>query len=234
MSGRPPAVDHLLDRFIAASRSARDLVQKVSTLSSVNPNTPQPRLHPEQARRVVELAFLGLVSSWDEFLEQTFVRYLAGAKTSSKYAPRLRIGNTNGIHHAYHVITGKPDFDPSRSYSKFHDPRWVIDTAKIYFELGAPYATALHPSLAVLNHAIKLRNRVAHNSSKARADFKMSAREHLGLGTDAPLAQGYSVGDLLVAPASHIFGKQAGAKGWTYFRAYNARLRKLARNIVPT
>lgn len=88
MSGRPPAVDHLLDRFIAASRSARDLVQKVSTLSSLNPNTSQQRLHPEQARRVVELAFLGLVSWWDEFLEQTFARYLAGAKL----ARRMRHG----------------------------------------------------------------------------------------------------------------------------------------------
>jgi hypothetical protein len=145
----------------------------------------------------------------------------------------LRLGRASGILHAYHVISGDPDFDPSRTYSRFDDPKRVIASAKVYFQLGSPYTPILQANLELLQHAVKLRNRVVHNSSKAREDLKRVARKHLGLDDNTPLTQGYSVGDLLVPRADRIFGQRARDKGWTYFQAYNERLRSLARKIVP-
>ena len=233
MPGRPPQVDHVRESFLRASSSARDLVRAVGQVSAIRQNPNCPTLHPEQARRVVELAFLGLVSAWEEFLEQTFVRYLAGAKAASGFTPALRLGKASTIAHSYHLISGDPDFDPSRNYSKFGEPKWVIAIAKNYFALGAPYATCLQPHLDPLQHAIKLRNRVAHSSTKCREDFKKTARVHLGLQPNVGVGQGYGVGDLLLEPAQRIFGQEAVAKNWNYFQAYNARLRAISRRIVP-
>ena len=233
MAGRPPKVGHVRDAFLAASTSASDLVGAVSDLAAIHPNTAGPRLHPEQCRRVVELAFLGLMSAWEEFLEQSFVRYLAGAKADDESSPTLRLGKATDISHSYHLISGDPSYDPAKNYSKFGDPKWVIAIAKNYLALGAPYATKLHPNIQVLQAAVKLRNRVAHNSEKSREDFKKAAREHLGLAEGAALTQGYSVGDLLLAPAERLFGAQARDRSWTFFTAYNARMRKLAQEIAP-
>ena len=233
MAGRQPSVGHVRDAFLSRSQSAQDLVVAVSDLAAIHPNAAGPRLHPEHCRRVVELAFLGLVSAWEEFLEQCFVRYLAGARANNAYAPKLRLGKASNISHAYHLVSGDPDYDPTRNYSKFGEPKWVIAISKNYMELGAPFATKLQPNLQVLHEAARLRNRVAHNSGKSREDFKRTARVHLGLAENAPLTQGYGVGDLLRAPAQRLFGQQARDGGWTYFQAYVARLRRLANEIAP-
>lgn len=233
MAGRAPSVGHVRESLIRAGASAMELTRSVAALSSLNPNVAGPRLHPEHARRVVELAFLGLVSAWEEFLERSFVRYLSGAKSESGYAAPLRMGKASSIEHAYHLISGDPDYDPSKNYSRFSEPKWVISTARNYMEQGAPYATRLQPNLQILQEAIRLRNRVAHNSSKCREDFKRSARVHLGLAADAPMVQGYGVGDLLTSPARLLFGQQARDRNWSYFQAYVGRFGALAASICP-
>ena len=233
MPGRPPKVGHIRDAFLRSSQSARDLVNAVRDLSGIEVAAGPARLHPEHSRRVVELAFLGLIAAWEEFLEQSFVRYLAGATADNGYRAPLRLGQASSISHAYQLISGDPDFDPSRNYSKFGEARWVIATAKNYFDLGAPYAPILHQHAELLQHANKLRNRVAHNSAKSREDFKRSARVHLGLAPTVALTQGYGVGDLLLAPAARMFGQPVSDSGVSFFRAYVSRLRKIAKHICP-
>lgn len=233
MSGRPPKVDHVRESFLRDTESARDLIVAVRDISAIRRRDDGPKLHPEQARRVFELAFLGMISSWEEFLEQSFVRYLAGATFGNNSGPTLRVGKSSSIAHSYHLISGDPTFDPSRSYSRFSDPKWVIAMSKNYFELGAPYAPQLHANLDILQHAIKLRNRVAHNSTKSREDFKQSALQHLGRPNNSSLPQGYSVGDLLLTKADRLFGQEAKDKRWEFFLAYGNRLRRMARQICP-
>lgn len=232
MAGQP-AVAHVRDRFLIGTESAQALVLAVRDVAAVRQVPGQPRLHPEQARRVVELAFLGMISAWEEFLERSFVRYLAGATSDSGYQPRLRLSRANSIAHSYHLLSGDPDFDPTRNYAKFSDYRWVVAIAKVYFDHGAPYSQLLHANLDVLSHATKLRNRVAHGSTKTREDFKRSARVHLGLQDNAPLQQGYGVGDLLMQRAERLFGQEMRDQNLPYFMAYALRLRYLARQICP-
>lgn len=233
MPGRPPKVSHVRNAFLRDSVSARDLILAVRDISAIKRKDDGPRLHPEQARRVFELAFLGMIASWEEFLEQSFVRYLAGAQSDNGYGPTLRVGKSSGIAHSYHLISGDPNFDPSRNYSRFGDPKWVIAVSKNYFELGAPYAPQLQANLDILQHAVKLRNRVAHNSTKSREEFKQSALQHLGRPNNGSLPQGYGVGDLLLSKADRLFGQEARDKGWPYFVAYAIRLRRMARHICP-
>lgn len=232
--GRPPKVDHLRVEFFRNLDSYQGLVDSVMSLSGIKANASSARtLHPEYARRCIELAFLGLVSAWEEFLEQTFVRYLAGAKTDSGRNPSLRLGRAANIPHAYQVLSGNVDYDPAKHYSKFGEPKWVIASAKLYFSHdGAPYADPIQFRLDALQHAVRLRNRVAHNSTKTRSDFKASAQKYLGLNAQDSLRKGFGVGDLLVAPADRIFGN-GGNASINYFEAHRLLYRKLALVIVP-
>lgn len=233
MAGRPPKVGKIRDQFLASVTSAKNLVASARALSVVNPHVGQPRLHAEQARRVVGLAFLGLISNWEEFLEETFVRYMAGANSPSGYSPIYRLGKTANIAHAYHVISGDTGFDPKRNYSKFSEPRWVIDITRIYFDNGAPYSPRMQAYIEPLQHAVKIRNRVAHSSTKCREDFKKTAKIHLGLQPTARLKQGYSVGDLLVEKPKAVFNASLQARHQSYFEIYCGLYKYLAKQIVP-
>lgn len=232
MAGRPPKVDHIRDSFIGATESAGKLYTSVLAVSGINPAIQEPRLHSEHVRRVVELAFLGVVGSWEEFLERTLVRYIAGAKCDGGYQPKLRLGKAADITHAYHLVAGDPNFDPSKDFIGLSDPRKTVNIAKLFFEGGKPYANAIKTKQDRLIDAARLRHRVAHSSEKSREDFKKTARILLNLGEGGQLTRGYRVGDLLVAPADRHFGPSAADRKLTFFQAFMEMFCALARRIV--
>jgi len=86
--------------------------------------------------------------------------------------------------------------------------------------------------LEPLQAAIKIRNRVAHNSQKCREDFKKVAKVLLALQSTAKLTQGYSVGDLLKTKPIAMFSNKIKAKYPTYFEAYCGLFTYLAHYIV--
>ena len=233
MSGRPPKVDHLRKGFVQSVESARSLYYSVLEVGSINPAAAGPRLHTEHVRRVVELAFLGVVSSWEEFLEQTLVRYIAGAGCDNGYQSNLRLGKAADIAHAYHLISGDPKFDPGKGFIGLSNPSTTVDMARLFLENGRPYSSAIERKKELLIDAVRLRNRVAHSSTKSREDFKKTARRFLNLGANGPMTRGYRVGDLLVAHAERHFGPRAVDRELTFFEAYMRMFKKLAFKIVP-
>lgn len=233
MPGRPPKVDHLRVGFVGAIRSARGLYSSVQAVGAINPATQCPTLHTEHVRRVVELAFMGVIGSWEEFLEQTLVRYIAGAKCDGGYKPSLRLGKASSIQHAYHLITADPHFEPTSRFIALSHPSTTIDLAKLFLEGGRPYAVALQKKTDRLLDAVRLRNRIAHSSTKSREDFKLTARSFLNLGTHGKLTKGYRVGDLLTASAQRHFGLVAATQQKTYFEAFMMMFADLAEQIVP-
>jgi len=235
MAGRPPKVDHIREQFLSAIDSATKLYTQVQKVSTIRASPTHPRLHAEHVRRVVELAFMGIVASWEDFVEGTMVRYVAGAKTSSDYAPTLRLGAAKSLEHAYQLVTGDPDHDPAKHYVSWNDPVATCKLARVVFEAGRPYVGQLDNNNVsqLLKDATKLRNRVAHASVKCREDFKSVARRFKGLPNGAKLTQGYRVGDLLTEKAERHFGDRAKNKGSTFFEAYCDLYQKLAKKIVP-
>lgn len=230
---RPPKVDHVRDEFINAVDSAVKLYDQVQKVGTVHASTKCERLHAQHVRRVIELAFMGTVSSWEEFIEQTMVRYLAGAAPHSGSRPGLKIGAAKTIRHAYQVLTADPDHDPMKNYISWNNPTAVAKRATLYFDGGAPYATPLKRYEANLQDAVKLRNRVAHSSRKCREDFKLVARRFRNDGPNGRLPQGYRVGDLLLEKAVRHFGTTARNQGLTFFEAYCDLFKAAARDIVP-
>ena len=230
MAGRPPEVDHVKNAFLSEIKSAEELVKKINKLKGgINPGG-KDGLHPKYVRQVVELAFMGVVASWEEFLERALVRYLAGAKTKTGYAPTPKFGKAKNIEHSYQIISGNSKFDNEKDYLKVNDPKWVANIADFHFSAHGFSDVKLKGDL--LGHATSIRNRVAHSSEKCRADFKATAIHFLA-PVNGKLTNGYGPGDLLMSPVARHFGQQAIQAGKTHFDAYVDLYKNLATKVVP-
>jgi hypothetical protein len=189
--------------------------------------TNQGPLHPNQARRVVALSFLAVSAAWEEFVGAAFVRYLAGAKSMSGYAPALVMGPAPSLAHAYKLIAGASDFKLDRRYLTW-GPEETLDRARLFLKPGNAFEIAIKGASRQLKDAAIIRNRVAHASSKSRREFIEVARRFRGTPS---LSQGYSVGDLLLEkPRSplHTHPKPA-----TYLDAYLFMFHNLGEAIAP-
>ena len=82
----------------------------------------------------------------------------------------MRLGQASNISHAYQLVTGKHDYNPETDYGRFHEPKWVIEMARVFFDRGSPYAERLENNLAVLQYAVKLRNRVEDEAERFRLE----------------------------------------------------------------
>lgn len=230
MPGRPAEVDHVKYFFLAELKAAEDLVTKINTLKGgINPNGA-PGLHPKYVRQVVELAFMGVVASWEEFLERVLVRYVAGAKTKAGYAPTPKVGRANSINHAYQVLSANPRFDKDKDYLKVNDPKWVINVADFFF--SAHGFSDVKTKSQLLGYATSIRNRVAHSSDKCRADFKATAIDFLH-PPNGKLTKGYGPGYLLMAKVARNFGPLVVQAQKNHFDAYIDLFKQLAAKAVP-
>ena len=189
----PPNLGSIKKQFISSIRSARDLANAALALETINP-AGRPGLHPKHVRRVVELAFLGVVAAWEDFVEAVFVRYLAGAASPSGFVPTMRVGKAVTVAHAYTILSGNPNYDPEKNYLKFSDPKWIARQAKVFFDQGRPFNIGTAHADA-LRDAVVIRNRVAHSSKKCKAEFKTVATRRLA---PAVTWQGFRAGDLLL------------------------------------
>lgn len=230
MPGRPPEVDHVKKTFLAEIKAAEELVSQIQQFKGgINPKGPKG-LHPKYVRQVVELAFMGVVASWEEFLELTLVRYIAGAKTKSGYSPNPKFGRATSLQHAYQVLSSNAKFDPLKDYLKVSDPKWVTNSADFYFSQHG-YADVKAKS-DLLGHASAIRNRVAHSSEKCRNEFKKTSLHFLA-PANGKLTQGYGPGDLLLETVARHFGQPDIQTGKTHFAAFIDLYKTLAGKIVP-
>lgn len=230
MAGRPPEVDHVKQAFLSEIGAAEDLVLQILQFKGgINPKGPKG-LHPKYVRQVIELAFMGVVSSWEEFLELTLVRYMAGAKTKSGYTVTPKFGRANSLQHAYQVLSGNPKFNPLKDYLKVSDPKWVANSAEFYFSQHG-YSEVKSRS-ELISHASAIRNRVAHSSEKCRHDFRNTALHFLNPAS-GNLNRGYGPGDLLMENAIRHFSPEIIQGGGTIFSAFMRLYTSLAQKIVP-
>jgi len=139
------------------------------------------------------------------------------------------MGKCASIQHAYDVLGGADKYDISKQYLTWANPLELQSRARVFFVDGEPFESVLKNSIVRLQDAVKIRNRIAHSSSKSRADFKRVALVFLGKDKDGSLQPGYSVGNLLVEKALRGFGPKA-TKG-TIFEAYLELYRGLAADL---
>jgi hypothetical protein len=230
--GRKPALGTVQNAFFNAALSSHNLFTAAQpfcqrTYEGMN----EAPLHPNQARRIVALAFLAMASAWEEFLEGIFVRYLAGAASQNGYKPTGRGCTAVNLDHSYELLTGQLNYDPSTSVLSWSSPTRVIERAEIFFYQGQPFKGALGKWQSQLQDGVKIRNRVAHSSSKCRSDFKVVALRLLARPPKSKLTQGYSAGDLLLD--THQVGFDQSNPPSTYFEEYFNMYVALAAKLAP-
>ena len=230
MAGRPPEVDHVKKSFFGEIKAAEDLITKIVKLKGgINPKGAKG-IHPKYVRQVVELAFMGVVASWEEFLEMSLVRYVAGAKTKAGYSPVAKFGRAMSIDHAYQVLSNNSKFDRRKDFLKVTDPKWVTNSADFLFSKHG-FGDVKTNSI-LLGHATAIRNRVAHSSAKCREEFKATAIYFLN-PANGKLTKGYGPGDLLMKKVARHFNSPVVCAGKNHFAAYIDLYKTLAAKVVP-
>jgi hypothetical protein len=230
---RRPKVDHVKAAFFREVGSASALVAKITRMPTAvwGASVGAPvRLHPKDVRQVVELAFMGMVAAWEEFVERVLVRYAAGALAAGGYAPTPNGKLSTSIDGAYILVSGKPNFDPKTQFLKVTNPNWVMATANRIF--SKHFFGVLGGKSLLIEYASLIRNRVAHSSEKCRLDFKKTAVLFLR-PPGGRLRQGYGAGDLLMESAAAVFSASVRSAQATNFGAFAATFSAMAQVMVP-
>lgn len=230
---KTPSLNTVRNQFDAKLESARTLFDAVRVFAE----GPQagivgnPPIYPGHAWRIVGLAFMQMAMAWEDMVESTFARFLAGAKSPSGYAPELRLSDAHNLDHSYQLMSGNPSHRRGTDYLTWVDWGEVIKLAKVFFVGGQPFG---HLSLLERDRyadAVKIRNRVAHFSDKCRKDFLVVAKNHLGIQPNGKLPKGFTVGQLLATVGVRGFGN--AAPNQYYFYHYHSLFQGMANKICP-
>jgi len=186
------------DEFCRVLESSCELYDRVAGRASIPyPATEKVELHPTQVRQIVALAFMNVVSAWEEFVQSVFIRYMTGAESQDGYSPVLRIGTCQSIKHGVEVLSSKEGYDLTKGYLNWSSWKDVVGRARIFFKDGEPFSKVPNLWTKRLADAFVIRNRVAHASRKCIEDFKKVARGFLAPPPRSGLPRGFSVGHLL-------------------------------------
>lgn len=168
-----PKVNTHLTIFMKRIDEACNLVDEMKEYKIVRDGNIR-QIKSASASKIIEMAFLEMFLSWEEFLESSFIKYMCGAKTISGYHPK-RFAFPPNIEHAqkFLLLNG-------RRYSDWSNPQDVIQRAETVFSNGDPFASALRPSVGNLENIRTIRNAIAHKSGTALQKFFDIVRQNLG------------------------------------------------------
>lgn len=192
---------------------------------------------PTVAAKVVGLAFLGAVAAWEDFLADVYLGYLSGYSAPSGYAPDLVSGKAMNKSHARLLAAGENRANEAERKMRWNNFRWVQALAQIHFRGGRPFNQVVEADIKLLDLAIVIRNRVAHNSDSAKKKFKDGVNRLFHLPPDTPLPRGFSPGQLLICflePHRELQTLRHGDHFWgDMFEGYVTFWQRLADQLCP-
>lgn len=157
---------HILKELERRIDSSQSLITKVKDLG----------MHQIQVEIISELAFLRIFIAWEDFLEESFIRYLIGVKSPSGYSPE-RFINPSNMKIAKNIISGE-----RREYIKWNSASEIIARSEIYFKDGEPYGSVLQGTATDLDDMNVIRNRITHRSTISKDKFNNFVRKRFGHG----------------------------------------------------
>ena len=199
-----PSLHQVLDEFNSEISSSLKLLYKIEN----NPGV----LHQPQVDLIFGLAFLKIFIAWEQFLEDTFARYMCGASSLSGNKP-TRNETARYLDRALSIIYG------GQPYAGWASVDIVVERANRFFDKGEPYTTPLQSAAAELNSMRKVRNHIVHHSKKSREDFNK-----LLVGVYGFRPQGMSAGRFL--------RQRVGINGEQRIQEYAKTLESLSNMIV--
>lgn len=146
-----------------------DLVRAAEAASASMPAGSQLRrdFGAYKLHLIHELAFLRIFLAWEEFLEETFVRYMCG------YSAQGTVENLSGGRFAT-ITSARQALYGGRQYILWHDPTRNAQRCA-QFVAGGRHEVAMHVWQPRLEHFAAIRHRVAHSQEDARVKFDQAA-----------------------------------------------------------
>lgn len=146
-----------------------------------------------QVELFAELSFLRMYVSWEAFLEESFSRFLCGARGKSGAIPASCVKPTS-IDHAKSILVG---LDRGGRYADWSRRETVATRASLFFRHGAPFSAPLTAAARDLDDMRAIRDCIAHKSRASKDSLAKIVQRRTGL------AQKYSAGRFLLRrPAS--------------------------------
>lgn len=222
-----PNLNTVRNQFLKKIHSAEKIYECSTNLKQKH------LLHPTQAHKIIELAFLSMVGSWEEFLGASFMRYLCASKSPSGFTPPINQGMKQpSLKTAFKTLFKElKGWEPTlgRDYLSLTNIDKVTKAAKRFFVNGEPYSQTLTEYKSQLGIAQKARNRIAHDSEHCKKEFNHVVKEMRGT-----LRSGYSVGLFLLGSPQPVFLPATEEAHQTdLFTAYANLYAKLALEIAP-
>lgn len=147
-------LSHVLKELRRRIDSSQNLVAEVRNLG----------MSKIKVEIIAELAFLRIFMAWENFLEESFIRYAIGAESPSGYKP-TKLVNPQNMAHALNLICS------GRDYVSWNSASEVVSRSDIFFKDGEPYKNILEGVAGNLNDMNTIRNGIAHKSPISRKKF---------------------------------------------------------------
>ena len=161
-------IQNLLDKFLRiCDKNLADY------FAAVQLNNEHPDLFSEDMKNMlVEYGLLRFFGQWERFIEQCFIEYMLGEKSTADYSLN-RYVLPSDADHAYRIVKNV------NQYPDWTDIEKITTNAINFFENGGPFSM-LRTMKATLNEIKKVRNAIAHTSLKAKSDFEGLVRSKVG------------------------------------------------------
>lgn len=206
-------VQHCLRDFELSLNEALNLEAESNSYRVQNARGAFIHIGSRRKELFASIALLRMHMSWEDFLENVFVRYLCGGRSASGYSPILLNAPFPIITTAYSTLLGRNNY---LNWS----PNNVINQASRFFDLGEPFSSAISASRNKLNEINIVRNRFAHRSEFAAHEFETIIRNTLGY-----IPRGINSGRWLLTT-------DPSNPGLRFIDSYANILRVIARSIV--
>lgn len=163
------SISMVLTEFDHASDRMRTFLADAKDFRRPNGNS----IHVRYTEEIAGLALLKLTLAWESFIEDSFLRFLCGAKSAAGLSPTLLVAKEPTLSAAFRALSG------GDRYLGWQADR-TIKRANKWFDAGAPYATAVNGAKSDLDAMAEIRNRIAHRSNHSVKAFQDVVRAHLG------------------------------------------------------
>ncbi len=131
-----------------------------------------------QLEQIAELSFLRLHLAWERFLEESFARYMCGARSITGFRPRCYATPRNLEHARRFLMMGLQRIP---RYADWAKRELVIWRANTVFKDGRPFASPLRAGARDLDDMATIRNCIAHSSEYARQQFQKLVHRRVGV-----------------------------------------------------
>lgn len=170
----PHYVTHLAGRFHLEVTKALELIDAAENVRASNPDVQARRdFSIPRLELIYELAYLRVFVFWEQFLEESLVRYLCGYMNAHGRQVLTAGSYERRIEDARNRLLG------SNNYILWHNPQTVINRARGYVASGL-HETIVQSNLVDLQHFANIRHRIAHEQADARRKFDTASMSLCG------------------------------------------------------